>query len=282
MYKNLLIIFSILFLGCANKINVDKNIKETNIENYLIQKYQITKKALTKLNNNYYFYTPDNNGLSIYKLDKNYEITNKKTIPLLIDAKKLISDNKNLYLIGYEEKKQRPILIILDKNLNINSQKFIGEKFDIPKDIITKPKINILLLTYKNGADIKICNLKKCIAYIKPNNQLPKFIKRYNNGYLVIGSIQDTKEDLFVDFIKNDKIIWQKRYDFGFSDNPTSIKIKNNQIIIDVVSTDYMGADKYLTIVLDKNGKLIKKIKKIELKPLPTKYRTWINLKINL
>ena len=274
MYKNILIIFSILFLGCANKINVDKNIKETNIENYLIQKYQITKKALTKLNNNYYFYTPDNNGLSIYKLNKNYEITNKKTIPLLIDAQKLISDNKNLYLIGYEEKKQKPILIVLDKNLNIKLQKFIGNRFDIPKDIITKPKIAILLLTYKNGADIKICNLKKCKTYIKPSNQFPKFIKRYNNGYLVGGSIQDTQEDLYVAFIKNNKIIWQKRYDFGFSDNPTSITIKNNQIIIDVVSTDYMGADKYLKIILDENGKLIKKIKKIELKPLPTKFRT--------
>ncbi|QCT95149.1 hypothetical protein FE773_08080 [Caminibacter mediatlanticus TB-2] len=276
MFKKLSIILASLFIGCSStNISVDKKIKETNIENSLIQKYEITKNSLTSLNNYYYFYKVENKGITIYKMDKNYNLVDKKIIPIIIDTQKITSNNKNLYLIGYDENKQKPIILIIDSDLNIKEKKYIGDKFDVPKDIVTNSnKINVLLLTYKNGADFKICNLKNCKTFSKPNNQLPKFIKKFNDGYLVIGSYQDNKEDLYIAFIKNNKIVWEKRYDFGYSDIPQKVIIKNDKIFINVNSTDYMGANKYLTIILDKNGKLIKKEQNLEFQQLPTKLRT--------
>jgi len=100
-----------------------KKLKETSIEDKIIKEYQISKSALTKIDNDYYFYMPHSNGLIIYKLDSNYRLVKKKIIPKLIEGHKLISNKNYIFLIGYDQTKNRPIILKLDKNLEIKSQK---------------------------------------------------------------------------------------------------------------------------------------------------------------
>jgi TolB-like protein len=272
-----LVPFSFFILGCAgNNINVDKQIQETKFEKQLVEKYHITKNAMTKIGDNYYFYQPDANGIAVFELDNKYNLKKKKVIKKLIEGHKLLSDGKNIYLIGYDQIKNRPIIVIFDNNLNVKNEKYFSDKFDIPKDaIIENGSLTVLLLTYKDGADIKIYSNNKTKTFSQKDNQLPNFIKKYKDGYIIVGSYQYPRsEDLLVVFVKNGKIIWSKTYDFGLDDTPKKVIIKNNNIIIDLVSQDYMGAEKYITITLDKNGDIKKAKKNLEYKVLPTRFRT--------
>ncbi len=267
---------ALLILGCANNPNIDNKIKETAVEKQIVEKYHITKNSLTKIDNDYYFYEPDPNGIAIIKLDSNYNLKERKVIKKLIEGHKLLTDGKNIYLIGYDQIKNRPVIVTLDKNLNIKKEQYIANKFDIPKDaIIENGSLTVLLLTYKDGADIEIYSKGKTKVFKEKNNQLPNFIKKFKDGYVIIGSYQHPKsEDLLVIYIKNNKIIWAKSYDFGLDDTPKKVQITNDSIKIDVISQDYMGAEKYITIELDSQGN-VKKIKKgLEFKVLPTRFRT--------
>jgi len=260
--KKLVYLFPLIFLGCVNNINIDKKLKETSIEDKIIKEYQISKSALTKIDNDYYFYMPHSNGLIIYKLDSNYRLVKKKIIPKLIEGHKLISNKNYIFLIGYDQTKNRPIILKLDKNLEIKSQKYIADKFDIPQDaIINNNSTTVLLLTYKNGADIKLYENGKVKVFEAKQNQFPKFLIKYNGGYLIVGSIQHPQEDLLVMFVKNSKVLWANIYDFGMEDVPKKIYVKDKNIVIKLVSQDYMGAEKYITIEINKNGNIIKKEK---------------------
>jgi len=273
--KKLVYLFPLIFLGCVNNINIDKKLKETSIEDKIIKEYQISKSALTKVDNDYYFYMPHSNGLIIYKLDSNYRLVKKKIIPKLIEGHKLISNKNYIFLIGYDQTKNRPIILKLDKNLEIKSQKYIADKFDIPQDaIINNNSTTVLLLTYKNGADIKLYENGKEKIFEAKQNQFPKFLIKYNGGYLIVGSIQHPQEDLLVVFVKNNKILWANIYDFGMEDTPKKVYVKDKNIVIKLVSQDYMGAEKYITIEINKNGNIIKKEKNLEFKRLPTRFRT--------
>jgi len=273
--KKLVYLFPLIFLGCVNNINIDKKLKETSIEDKIIKEYQISKSALTKVDNDYYFYMPHSNGLIIYKLDSNYRLVKKKIIPKLIEGHKLISNKNYIFLIGYDQTKNRPIILKLDKNLEIKSQKYIADKFDIPQDaIINNNSTTVLLLTYKNGADIKLYENGKVKVFEAKQNQFPKFLIKYNGGYLIVGSIQHPQEDLLVVFVKNNKILWANIYDFGMEDTPKKVYVKDKNIVIKLVSQDYMGAEKYITIEINKNGNIIKKEKNLEFKRLPTRFRT--------
>jgi len=273
--KKLVYLFPLIFLGCVNNINIDKKLKETSIEDKIIKEYQISKSALTKIDNDYYFYMPHSNGLIIYKLDSNYRLVKKKIIPKLIEGHKLISNKNYIFLIGYDQTKNRPIILKLDKNLEIKSQKYIADKFDIPQDaIINNNSTTVLLLTYKNGADIKLYENGKVKVFEAKQNQFPKFLIKYNGGYLIVGSIQHPQEDLLVMFVKNSKVLWANIYDFGMEDVPKKVFIKGNNVVIKLVSQDYMGAEKYITIEINKNGNIIKKEKNLEFKRLPTRFRT--------
>ena len=278
MKKTLIIpaAFFLFFTGCVNTTqNIDKEIKEVHIENTILKKYQISKDALVKCNNSYYFYEPVNDGISIYELDKNYNIKNARKINKLIDVTKMKSDGKYLYLLGYDQIKNSPVLVKLDSNLNIKEMKYFGHEYDIPKDmIITDKKPLVILIHYKNGANLEICENTKCKFYKEKYNTLPKFINKFNGGYLITGSIQHPKEDLLILFVKNGKIVWSKVYDFGMEDSPYEVEIKGNKAVIKVISQDYMGAEKYITIEIDKNGNIINKKKDLEFKQLPTRFRT--------
>ena len=57
-------------------------------------------------------------------------------------------------------------------------------------------------------------------------------------------------------------------------ENIDSFKIESNKIILNLHSTDEMGADSYYKIVIDKNGKILKNKCKMKFAPLPMKFRT--------
>jgi hypothetical protein len=263
------------FLGCAtNTANIDKEIKDVQTENQILKKYQVSKESLVKANGNYFFYQPVNDGISIYKLDKNYNISQAKKINKLIDVTKIKSDGKNIYILGYDQQKNSPVLVELSSDLKIKKLKYFAYKYDIPKDMIIDKTPVIILIHYKNGANLEICKDYKCKYYKEKYNTLPKFINKFNGGYLITGSIQHPKEDLLILFVKNGKIVWSKIYDFGMEDSPYKVTVQNNKATIKLVSQDYMGAEKYITIEIDKNGNIINHKKDLEFKQLPIKFRT--------
>ena len=275
MKAKILIITALLLTGCVkNSPSVEKDLKTTEIEKKIIEHYQISKKALAKAGENYAFFLPDANGIAIFILDKNYNLLKKKVIPQLIEGKKLLYKNNKIYLLGYDQKENRPLILTLDTNLNIISKKYIGNKFDIPQDFFIKEKPVVLLTTYKNKADIEIVEGDKNYLFQAPDNELGKVIKPFNGGIIIIGSIQHPQEDLFITFIKNGKIVWSKTYDFGLEDSPVKVEIKNQNIEIEVLSQDYMGAEKTYYITVDKNGTIIKHKKGLEFKELPLRFRT--------
>ena len=274
MKKIYFLIGALFFAGCAKNVNIDKELKETQIENKIIKKYQISKQSLVKCGDNYYFYEPVNNGIQIFKLDKNYQIKKIKQIKKLIDVTNIKSNNNYLYLLGYDQEKNSPALLIVDKDLNLIKTKYFGKKYDIPKDMIIEKEPVIVLTNYNDGANLEICNGNKCKIFKEKHNTLPKFIKKFNGGYLIVGSIQHPEEDLLILFIKNNKIVWSKVYDFGLDDTPNEVIIKENKAEIKLISQDYMGAEKYITIQIDEQGNILNKKKELEFKQLPTGFRT--------
>ncbi|NPA11718.1 MAG: hypothetical protein GXO62_05705 [Epsilonproteobacteria bacterium] len=263
----------LLFLACSTHPNVEKSMQDINTENQIINKYQISKSALTKAGDEYIFFMPEAGGLGLYKLDKNYNLIQKQKIKGFIEGYKLLVHNNRLYLLGYDQNAQKPIILTLDKNLNVVKKEYIGDKFDIPRDFYIDKKPVVLLTTYKNGAKIKIISNTTKIINSKDNQQ-GKFIKPFNGGMLIIGSIQHPQEDLLLVFVKNGKIIWSKVYDFGLEDSPIKVKTDKDTAKIEVISQDYMGAQKYITITVDKEGNITSKHKDIEIKTLPLKFRT--------
>ncbi len=270
------LIIPLLFFGCAgNYASIDKKIEETNKERKLIQKYEISKSALTKVNGGYIFTLPDGNGFNIYKIDENYDLVTKKTIPILLDIKKTKYKNGKIYIIGYDQKKDKPAFYVIDENLKNGKLTHFANKYDLPQDFIVDEKPVVLLSTYKNqNPDIEIYENGKTVIFKNPDKEHGKFIVKKDGGYYIIGSIQHPQEDLLILFVKNGKILWSKVYDFGLEDSPKKVEIKDGNLVIEVLSQDYMGAEHEFFITVDKNGDIIKIKKGIEFKTLPTRYRT--------
>jgi len=271
-----LLLIPILFLGCSVKNpDIDKKIQETNKERKLIQKYQISKSALTKTDDGYIFTLPEGNGFSIYKIDNNYDLVTKRKIPILLDISKTKYKDSKIYILGYDQKKQKPALFIIDKDLKNYEIKYFGNKFDLPKDFIAAKNPVVVLNTYKNkNADIAIYQNNKTTIFKNPDTEHAKFIIKKDGGYYIIGSIQHPQEDLLILFVKNNKIIWSRVYDFGMEDAPLKVEVDNNNLKIEVISQDYMGAQREFEIIVDNKGNIIKIKKGIEFKKLPTRYRT--------
>jgi len=277
--KKIFLIIPLLFLGCVNQsnISVEKQLKQQQIEKKLIDKYQISKDALINVEDGYIFTLPTNDGIAIYKLDKNYDLVRKKTFPILLDVKKVKYINGKIYIVGYDQNKNRPALLITDKELNSYTLKHFSNSFDIPEDfIVENGKLVVLLNTFKNhNPDIEIYENGKNIVFNNPQTaEHGKFIIKQNGGYLIIGSIQHPHEDLLILFAKDGKIIWSRVYDFGLDDSPVKVKKTDKNIQIDIVSQDYMGAQSEFYITIDKNGNIIKVKKGVEFKTLPMRLRT--------
>jgi hypothetical protein len=102
-----------------------------------------------------------------------------------------------------------------------------------------------------------------------------KFIKVYKNNLLIVGSTQKANENIIIALKTfTNKTIWSKEIDLGMDEKPLKVDIDKNKILLKVLSTDNMGAEKEVTFIIDEKGN-IKSVKKgIEFKQLPMKYRT--------
>jgi len=274
MKKLLLIPF--IFLGCANT-QISQNIKNINKSQKIIEKYQVNKDSLTKVGDLYAFFKPSAKGIQITLIDKNLNIVKQANSPILMSGRKLKYFKEKLYLLGYDENKNKPVIITFNKNLKVEKIKYFPYKYAIPEDftiINKKPVILINTFSPKTQADILVYNNKKIIKIASPKAENGKFIKKYLNGFVIAGSVQNKDEDLLIANVQNNKIKWIKVIDLGMGETPQKLTIKNGKIIIDVISQDYMGAANYYQIILNKNGKTISKKKNLEFKALPTRFRT--------
>jgi hypothetical protein len=264
-------------LGCAqNKAQIQKNL---NVDIQLISKYKITKDALISYKNFYYFANIETNGISINKLDKNYNLIAKKIINALIEPKKYLIKNNHFYILGYDNSKQKPVILDISlKNLKLIKTVYLGKKYSLPadffinKDIYTainvfNPKTDSDIYIYKNSS------LFSKIASDKKENA--KYIFPFNNGLLILGNIAFINDDILIVLTdKNGKIVKARRVDLGMDDYINSVIIKNNQIIINATSTDNMGAEVDYILTFDKNLNVLKSKKNLEFRELPIKFRT--------
>ncbi len=250
-----------LFLGCATTNNQTK-ITPLNLK--VLKEYQVSQTSLRPLNNGYVFFKTGIRGVDIYYLDKNYNLL-KKVTTKSIEPFKLKIENNKIYILG--EKNNKPIILMYDDKGKLIKSYSVGNKFDIPADIIDN---KVLLTKYNNGSYISFGK----IDLKSTKNLTATSVIKVDGGYMIFGTILEKSEDLFIAFIKNNKLKWSKVYDFGMDNGIESVKVENNEIYLNVFSTDYMGAKTEYKIVLDKNGNIIKKSKTLEIKELPPRFRT--------
>jgi hypothetical protein len=271
------LILSGIFTGCTN---TNQNVKPISMKSVnLLDKYGISENALLKINNGYIFVIPNPNGSAIYILDKNYNLTAKKTVPVLLDLVKYEIKNNNLYILGYDQKKNRVALLIYDTKGNLKKIDYFGKKYDLARDFtIINGKIYVAVTNFSpnSKSDIVIYTQdNRKITFSTPDMDDVTFIRPYGKGLLIIGVSQGKSEDVIAVYKTLDnKTVWAKKIDLGMDEKPLKVSIKNNLIDLKIISTDNMGAEKYVTFTIDENGN-VKSVKKgIEFKQLPMKYRT--------
>jgi hypothetical protein len=271
-------IIAALLAGCAQnstpvkKINPSADIK-------LLKNYGINEDNLISYKNFYYFSDIESNGISINKLDKNYNLVSKKVINLLIEPKKYLIKNGHFYILGYDNIKQKPIIIDFSlKTFSLIKTIYLGKEYSMPADFFIDKDIYTAINTFnkKTQSDIYIyknTTLFSKIASEKKENA--KFILPFEQKLLVIGTITYTNDDILIVLInENGKIIEARRIDLGMDDYINKIEIKNKNIVIYATSTDNIGAEIDYTLILDKNLNILKSKKNLEFKELPVKFRT--------
>jgi len=276
MKKFSLMLVGALFIGCNSQPQV-KSI-DVNTELKILKKYNIDKSKLLKFNNNYVFEILETDGtLNIYILDKNYNIVKKHTIKGVIEPKKLVVFKDKLYLLGYDQKENKPLVITLDKNLNELNRKFYGQKFDTPRDIlITKDGIIVGVTTYKNGNSIIkiIKNNTPHIFGISNQNTNINFIKSFKDGFIIGGEVQnETGNALIVCLDKNFKVLWLRDLDLGLEENVKKLTIKDDLIITTILSQNYTGMEEEWDIRIDKNGKVLTQNKNFTINDIPLQFK---------
>ena len=265
----------LLIGGCAgNNAVIDKKIKEVNTDKILMKKYHITTNNLIKFGEYYIFYTPGPNGTDIVFLDKNFNEVKKFSTPYFLDTKKISVANNKIYVLGVNEETYFPELLILNKDGKLIKKDVFSKKYALPTDIyITKKDNYVLIDVFNNGKSFaQIYKNGKLIKKIKLNNSLNgNFVFKDGNDIFVIGTVKGNNEDAFISNITKG---WIRFFDLGMDENIDSFKIESNKIILNLHSTDEMGADSYYKIVIDKNGKILKNKCKMKFAPLPMKFRT--------
>jgi hypothetical protein len=265
-----------LFTGCVNS---QQNIKPISMKSVsLLDKYGVNEKALIPVNDGYIFVIPAAGGADIYKLNKNYNLVWKKSTPILIDPIKYEIKNNTLYILGYDQNKNKVALLEYDLKGNVKKINYYGKKFDLARDFLILNKntyVAVTQYTPNNNSDIVIYSNNNKITFSTPYMDDVKFIKPFKKGILIIGTIQGKSEDVIIAYKTLDnKTVWAKEIDMGMDEKPLKVEIKNNEITLKVLSTDNMGAEKEATFIIDEKGN-IKSVKKgIEFEQLPMKYRT--------
>jgi hypothetical protein len=276
MKKTLFIIVMLLFLGCVNYQPTIQPISTKSVS--LLEKYGVSEDALISIKDGYVFVIPSASGADIYKLDKNYNLVWKKSTPILIDPIKYEIKNSTIYILGYDQQKNRVALVKYDLKGNIKRIDYYGKKFDLARDFLVFNKniyIAVTQYTPHNNSDIVIYSKNKKITLSTPYMDDVKFIKVYKNNLLIVGSTQKANENIIIALKTfTNKTIWSKEIDLGMDEKPLKVDIDKNKILLKVLSTDNMGAEKEVTFIIDEKGN-IKSVKKgIEFKQLPMKYRT--------
>ncbi len=269
--KKIINLAAIIFLaGCATS-QIDKKIEKVNIDKTLIKKYHITSDDLIKFKNFYIFSSPSANGAKIVFLDKNFNQV--KTISTNLDTKKIAVDNDKIYVAGLDSN-YFPEILVLDENGRVIKRVKIPRKYALIKDLYVKNKDYYVLIDvfrdgksyieiYKNGKLIKKMQLKNSIN--------GNFVFKVGDDLFVIGTIKNTTQDAFIANLNKG---WIRFFDLGSEESFDKYKIDNEKIILELYSTDDMGADSYYEIIIDKNGKIIKNKCKMKFAPLPMKFRT--------
>jgi len=276
MKKKVFFLSVVLFMGgCAtSNLNVEKNIKETDLDAKLMKRYQITSDSLIKFNNGFIFYYPSSNGTDIVFLDKNYNKIKKISTPILLNAKKLVVKDNKIYLFGVDEKSYNPALIVFSSNGQVLKINEIKRKFALPKDMmIVNNDIYFIIDVYKNGKSyIEVYKNSKLYKKIMLKNEINgNYLLSNGKDLILIGTIKNTTQDAFVmDLNKG----WIRFFDLGMDEEIENPVIKNKKIIFTLHSTDNMGADEYYEIILDINGKILRNRAKVKFAPLPIKLRT--------
>jgi hypothetical protein len=279
--KNIIKIIYIGFLlaGCSYKTPTTVKKLDVKSEIKLVKNYGINKENLVAHKDNYFFVKREITGLSINKLDNNYNLLLKKTINMPIEPKKYLIKNNYLYILGYDEKKQKPLILKIElKNLNIVQTIYLGKKLSLIADFFVNNSIYTAINVFNKNTKEDIYIYKNSFLFSKIDsikNEQANFIVPFEDKILVARTITYTSDDALIVLLdKTGKITTATRIDIGMDENINSIKIKNNQIIINIVSTDYMGAEIYYNLTLDKNLNVLSKKKNLEFKKLPIKFRT--------
>ena len=276
MKKTISLIAVFLLVGCVNSNNVqiDKKIQEVNLDKKLMKKYHITKDNLISFGEFYIFASPSSNGAAIVFLDKNFNEVKKFTTPYFLDTKKIAVAKDKIYILGVNEENYYPELLILNKDGKLIKKTVFPKKYALVKDLYLKNGNNYILIdifkdgksyveVYKNGKLLKKLELKNSIN--------GNFVFKLGNDLIVIGTVKNTSQDAFVaDLTKG----WIRFFDLGMDESIDKYKIDGNKMILDLHSSDDMGADSYYEIILDSNGKILKNKCKVKFKPLPLRFRT--------
>ena len=274
--KRLIGVLGIFFIvGCStNNLDIDKKIKEVNIDKQLMKKYHITTDNLLKFNNYYIFASPSPNGTDIIFLDKNYKEVKKFSTSYFLDVKKIAISNGKIYIIGVNETTYYPELLILDRNGKLIKKIKIPKKYGVVKDLYLSNGDNYILVdVFSNGKSyIEIYKNGKLLKKIELKNPVNgTFVFKTGNDLFVIGVERNSDEDAFVSNITKG---WIRLFDLGMDEMIDNYKIEGDKIILTLHSTDEMGADSYYEVVIDKNGKIIKSKCKVKFAPLPMRFRT--------
>jgi hypothetical protein len=276
--KLILIAIIPFFIGCIqNQPSVQK--ANPNADINLLNNYGITEDNLIFYKEYYYFSKTEPNGISINKLDKNYHLVSKKIINLLIEPKKYLIKNNHFYILGYDNTKQKPVILDFSlKNFSLIKTVYLGKKYSMPADFFANMDVYTAINVFnkKTQSDIYIYKNTSIFSKIASDKkEIAKFIEPLNENILVLGNITFTNDDILIALIdKNGKIIKARRIDLGMDDYVNKIEIKNDKIIIYAISTDNMGAEIDYTLILDKNLNVLKSKKNLEFKELPIKFRT--------
>ncbi len=273
MKKLSLVLATALFVGCAtNDVTPKVDAKQ---ELQILKKYSINKDKIKKIDNNYVFDILEENGqFNLYLLDKNYQITKKANIKGVIEPKSLKVYNDKIYILGYDNTANKPIVIVFDKNLKEISRKHYGDKFDTANNFIVLDKPIVLANGYNNGIAYTKVISDKTHTFKTDKNVNLTIIKPFNDGFILAGEIMnDTGNALIVYTDKNFNPIWIRDIDLGLEENVQNLKIKDNKIIATILSQNYTGMENSWDIEIDKNGKIVTKSKNFEIEDIPTKFK---------